>query len=163
MIKMSDLPALKARFRTLIKDDLGLARLREDEQGDFLVHYERMSLKLYFHDDDPAYVWLGHFAFLWVKAGDAAAVAHADRCVSETNHRVKAVKLSRRPDPDKDGDCSISASVSFIVDDIASLNAATLERYLGLIKTGSNHFRELFESDAETPAPPHVAVPAMRH
>lgn len=160
MIKTSDLPALKARLRTLIREDLNLARLSEDDEGDFLFHYERMSLKLYFHDDDPAYIWLGHFAFRWVKGDEAAA--HADRCISEVNHQVKAVKLSRRPDADQDGDYSVSASISFYVDDVASLTASTLERYLSLIKTGSNRFCELFERECDLLAP-EPALLSMRH
>lgn len=163
MIKTSDFPALKQRFRTLIRDDLNLARFEEDDAGDFRFHYERMSLKLVFDEHDPAFIWIAHFGFHWVNGGDAPALARADRCISEVNYRVKGVKLARRPEPDEDGDHPVSASISFVAEDAASQDAATLERYLSLIKTGTNLFCELFTPDVlrDLPSPPDA--PTMRH
>jgi hypothetical protein len=161
MILSKDLANLKTRFRTLIQEDLNLARFRQNKDGDFLFRYERMNLKLVFHDDDPSHVWIAHFGFRWVK-GDDATLARADRCISEVNHRVKCVKLDRRPDADNEGDHPVSASISFLVDDVTSQDPDTFERYLALIKTGTNMFCELFElPENMPPSEPDAAV--MRH
>lgn len=162
MIKNADLAALKSRFRTLIREDLGLARLREDEDGDFLFRFEGMSLKLVFDDDDPAFVWIAHFGFHWVNGDDPDTVARADRCISEVNYRVKGVKLARRPDADKDGDHPITASVSFLAEDVTSQGADAFERYLSQIKTGTNLFCELFAREGAVPAVA-VEAPDVRH
>lgn len=149
MIKTKDLPALKDRLRTLLRDELNLARFREDEDGNFHFRYERMSLKAVFDVDDPAFVWIAHFGFYWVNGADPAVLARADRSISEVNYRIKSVKLSRRPEPDKDGDYPVTASISFLAEDATSHDGWTLERYLDMIKLGTNRFRELFERERE--------------
>jgi hypothetical protein len=162
MIKISDLPTLKVRFRALIQEDLGLARFRENEDGDFLFRYERMNLKLVFDEDDPAFVWIAHFGFRWFDGDDPATVARADRCINEANYRIKAIKLARTTKADKDGDLAVSASISFLAENVASQDADTFERYLSQIKTGTTLFCELFGADDAIPSREPEA-PTLRH
>jgi hypothetical protein len=142
MLQDHELPDLKKRFRTLIRDDLGLSKFREDA-GDFGFRYEGMNLSMIFDEDDAAFVWLVMFGIHWVKADDEAAVAAVDQAVNQTNLKIKVVKLVRDQDPDKDGEYGVHVSVSFIAEDAGSQSELALERYLGQIKSGVKIFREL--------------------
>lgn len=156
MIKSTDLPALKQRFHALLRDELNVARFSQDDAGDFLFHYERMRMKLVFDDKDPAFVWLAYFGMCWIDSDDPEAVARADTCISEVNHRIKAAKISRAPESDKDGEHPVTVSISFIAEDVASQDSWTLERYLGQIKTAADLFCDLFRRPslgAEASAP----------
>lgn len=140
MIEDKDLPALKQRFKTILQEELGLARFSEDPDGDFTVRYEGMDVYVLFYDNDPAFAWLRTNA-LWFKATADTPLEALDRAINHVNYRCKAVKLCRFPEPDRDGDYCVVASISHIVDDVASVDSGTIERYLGLIKTGSRELR----------------------
>jgi hypothetical protein len=160
MIKDHELPALRQRFRTVIRDELGLSRFNE-EDGDFQFRYEGMNISLIFDDDDAAFVWIVMFALHWVKAEDVAAVAVVDQAINEANYKVKAVKLVRDKEPDKDGEYGVHASVAFLAEDVASQSDVALERYLGQIKSGARVFKELVGKAADNPAA--VQCDAVRH
>lgn len=165
MIEDKDLPALKQRFKTILQEELGLARFSEHPDGDFRVRYEGMDVWVAFHDNDPAFVWLRTNA-LWLKATADTPLEALDRAINHVNYRCKAVKLCRFPEPDSDGDYCVVASISHIVDDVASLNSATVERYLGLIKTGSRELRvRLDDTEFEEQASdrPDGSAPTLRH
>jgi hypothetical protein len=103
MIKASQLSELKQHFRKLLQEELCLARFSETDEGDYLFHYERMRLRMGFDPEETSYVWLGR-VFYWAPKAQPEDLALVDRCISEVNHRLKIVKLSRSPKPDREGD-----------------------------------------------------------
>lgn len=142
MIYSSKLAELRQHFRRLLQEELCLARFSEVEEGDYLFHYEGMRLRMCFDPEESAYVWVGR-TFYWARKASADDLATVDRCISEVNHRLKVVKLSRNPKPDREGDYAVAASVSFLVEDLATSSSAALERYLNLLKAGSRLFWDL--------------------
>lgn len=147
MITAKEFPALKERFRTLIRDELNLPRLKETDDGDFTFRYELMSMKLVFDKGDSPFVWLARFGFHWLRKPDAAELARVDRCINLANYRTKAAKVVRMVEPDSDGDYGITASISWFVEDVESQKAATLERYLHQIKVACRAFWDALETE----------------
>lgn len=144
MIDKKDLPALKERFRTILREELGLAKFAEDKDGDFSCHYENMPFFVVFHDDDPAFVWIKTYAY-WFKDCARTPVETVEAVMNVINYRCKAAKIARFLEPDREGDYAVAVSVSFLVDDPASLTAATIERYLWQLKVASRDFHRLLE------------------
>ena len=167
MIQSHQLTELKQHLRKLLQEELCLARFSETDEGDFLFHYERMRVRVCFDPDESAYVWMGRVLY-WARKPQPDELAAIDRCLNEVNHRYKAVKLSRSPRPDREGDHAVSVSASLLVEDIATTSAAALERYLGLIKAGTKLFWDLHRAATKDDAPAGVrvdaaVVPVVRH
>ena len=145
MIKEENLSALRARVRAIIKDELALANVLEDAEGDFSFSYERLTYEVIFDPDDPSFIWIrGARRY---ELPDADCLPHADACINEVNRRCKLVKLYRMK-PNQEGAHSVLATASLLVDSIDALSADTVERALFLIKIGKRDFCRLFEESA---------------
>ena len=167
MLRTGQLTELKLHLRKLLQEELCLARFSENEDGDFVFHFEGMRVRMCFDAEEVAYLWFGRVIY-WARKPAADELALIDRCLNEVNHRYKVVKLSRSTKPDREGDYAISASASLLVEDIAHTTPAALERYLNLIKAGSRLFWELYRKGTKDDALGLVAtevaaVPVVRH
>lgn len=149
MITIEQLPEFKAMLQELLVND-GF-RPKRNEHDDIEFKVTGMLHYFDFDPNDPAYVRL-LLPYFW-RIDNAAELEAAYAAASQTSERCKGVKVFvERED-------SVWASVEFLVESLAPLQSAVLERRLAMIEAGTSEFRrkvEEFKPTAMKGAPEHV-------
>lgn len=162
MITSTEFDSLKARCKHVLRKDLGLAHFKVDENGDFRFRFERRNVVLIFDATDPSFLWLRMPYIYYSPEADAAHNAVVERAMNAANLHCKMVKVARGVQPDADGDLVVSAGIGFLANDVAAIDADTLERYLFQLKSGVATFHEAIASsgdEAREELAPAVTVP----
>lgn len=141
MIHDVEVSELRRVLTKILQEDLSLARVNLDDDGDINFHYEGQKHIVFIDVDDASYLRIMLPCIHFVGEYQDDEIRKVDRAIVEANYICKAAKISRTVSSDKDGEYVVCATVEFLISSLDALDPQLLERYLTLLKSGSNKFR----------------------
>lgn len=146
MIAEAQLQELRARYQSILKNELHVGEFEVDSLGDFSFYYKEHHTYLIFHADDPGFVRFLCGVYL-VPGNDLEQVALAEASANLVNNSIKAVKIFRELEKNAIEYYSIMAAVEIFIDDVSSLKTETVHRILITLKQACADFETAFDGE----------------